>query len=215
MTAERAWDPSLCCGPSSRKEGIYSSALGRSSVCFVSKAHKAFLWWWAFRWFKFHNVDLSWKWATVPVDSEAIPDRFRWAELWIWVQQMVLSPQMILWLPEWSAPGWQGCPTTPFHLQREGSQQRQNRRLFHMAGLSWLPVWELGPWHCFHGDCSHSGPGNNELLSFMTQWGSWMDKILKAVVPIRSILAHYCPWCMKECWLFFKSLCDYGKFNNI
>ena len=68
MTAARAGDPSLCCGPSSRKERIYSSALGRSSFCFVNKAHRGFLWWWAFQWFKFHNVDLSSKWATVPVE---------------------------------------------------------------------------------------------------------------------------------------------------
>ena len=198
-----------------KRRNLFLCSWQKSFLFCYNKAHKAFLWWWAFRWFKFHNVDLSWKWTTVPVDSEAIPDRFRRAELWIWVQQMVLSPQMILWLPEWSSPWLTGVPHDPLSPAAWRKPTGQNRRLFHMAGLSWLPVWELGPRHCFRGDCHRSGSGNNELLSFMTHWGSWMDKILKAVVPIRSILAHYCPWCMKECWLFFKSLCDYGKFNNI
>lgn len=155
MTAERAWDPSLCCGPSSRKEGIYSSALGRSSFCFVNKAHKAFLWWWAFRWFKFHNVDLSWKWATVPVDSEAIPDTFRWAELWVWVRQMVLSPQMILWLPEWSSPWLTGVPRDPlspaaWREPTEAEQEALPRGGFESAsslgaGAMALFSWRLQP----------------------------------------------------------------------
>ena len=154
------------------KEGIYFSALGRSSFCFVNRTHRAFLWWWVFWWFKFHNTDLNSKWATVSLDSKAIPDGFRQEELWIWVQQIVLSPQMIPWplaarcRP---APGWRGCPMLAFHLLSEVG------RLYHVAGLDWLPIWELGPWQCFHDDCSRSGSRNNELLNFMTQWGSWMD----------------------------------------
>ena len=215
MTAERAWDPSLCCGPSSRKERIYSSALGRSSFCFVNKAHRGFFMVMGISVVQIPQCRFKLKESHCPCRSEAIPSKFRWAELWIWVQQWSTHLRWFSGYLSGPDPGWQGCPTTPFHLQCEASQQRQNRRLFHVAGLRWLPVWEFGPWHRFHGDCSHSGSGNNELLSFMTQWGSWMDKILKAVVSIRSILARYCPWCMKECWLFFKSLCDYGKFNNI
>lgn len=128
---------------------MYSSALGRSSFCFVNKAHRAFLWWWAFRRFKFHNVDLSSKWATVPVDSEAISGRFRRAELGIWVQQWSAHLRGFSGYLSGPAPGWQGSPTTPSHLQCEGSGQKQSRRLFHVAGLRWLPVWELGPWHQF------------------------------------------------------------------
>lgn len=93
------------------KEGIYFSALGRSSFCFVNRTHRGFLWWWVFWWFKFHNTDLNSKWATVALDSKAIPDGFRQEELWIWVQQIVLSAQMIPWpLAAWCrpAPGWRG-----------------------------------------------------------------------------------------------------------
>lgn len=33
------------------------------------------------------------------------------------------------------------------------------------------------PWQCFHDHCSHSEAGNDELLDFMTQCGSWVDNI--------------------------------------
>ena len=179
ITALRAWEPSLCCGPSSRREGIYFSALGRGSFCFVNKTHRAFLWWWVFQWFEFHNADLNSKWATEALRQEGNPDGFRQEGHWSSTVCLLTTDGTIPWplaARSHSAPGWRECPA---HLSpaewKEPPEAGGGGSI--MAGCGWLPIWGLEPWQCFHDNCSYSEAGNNELLSFMTQWGSWLDNI--------------------------------------
>ena len=107
-----------------------------------------------------------------------------------------------------------GAPRPPLTCSVKGADRSR------VGGSStWLVCVDfqfgsLGPGTSFHGNCGRSESGNNELLSFMTQWGSWMDKILKAVVPVRSILAHYC----RDVWRnadHFLSHYATGKFNSL